>query len=268
MDSSGIVRLSRWREGRYEMIVLVRRIVVISVVVLALVTSGVVVALAASGGGSTPNSTTQAVAYARSVNLRAGDAPGTTGTKLTLLDRLLDRESAVTVPPPLGESIERCDGGPTEADVLVAMRSPGIRFAGPNKHREGESVTLTLFPIERVFSTVYVMRSQALASQDVAATATARARACIQTRAAELRHVTVSRLPVQIPGARAYGLRVSGIGEGPKAFHAPTHEDLLGFSIGPAEVVLTGVGIPNPVRLSTEQRLLLLLYRRASAHRL
>jgi hypothetical protein len=48
----------------------------------------------------------------------------------------------------------------------------------------------------------------------------------------------------------------------------PVYFDELGFMSGPAEISLTAIGIGKPIPVEIEQRLEVLLYGRAKAHKL
>lgn len=206
-----------------------------------------------------------AFAYARAVNLRASDVPG-------MVSRVRERRAGA---PPLGAAVARCDGGVIRADEVVGIRSPRFRNRLPGRGSV-QGAASTRLSSEAVTSEVYVMRSEALAHKDVAATASPRARACLKKVRARAeaegfeRHVAVSLLPVTLPGASAYGLRVSGVevGEPHSSSAIHVYADTFGFAVGPAEVVLKATGVGHPVNSSTERRLLAVLYSRATAHQL
>jgi hypothetical protein len=206
-----------------------------------------------------------AAAYAHAVNLRAGDVPG-------MISRVREHRAAA---PPLGAAVARCAGGVSRPDQIIGIRSPRFRNRTPAL-RPGQSAASTRLSTEALTSEVYVMRSEALARQDVAAAASARARACIVSirKRAEAggfeHHVQVSALHVPLAGAGAYGVRISGVEAGEHGSSGGTriYADTYGFALGRAEVVLRASGVGHPVKPSTVDRLLAVLYSRAKAHQL
>jgi hypothetical protein len=217
-----------------------------------------------------PATKAEAVAFARAVNLRSGDAQGMTGRPVT------NRERSE---PPWGERVERCSARSGRTGEFVAIHSPRFRST---VHQSGSSlehgITLRLPPhITAVSSAVYVTRSATFARQDFQAAARAlRSRCLARSFAQRVRsplrqeQATITTLPSPAPGIPAYGLRLASVERespggvlqsGPREIRGYT--DTFGFVAGPAEVLLTAVGIDKPVATSTEHRLLSLLYERA-----
>ena len=188
--------------------------------------------------GSAPSGA-QALAFARAVNLRATDAPSMT----------VDAREKPAPRAPGELAFARCEGGVSPADFLVDMRS-------------------ALFWVERGHrwsafrSRVAVMRSEALARRNVDALASARG-----VRCATEPGVSVSSVALALPdGARAVGLRFV-VPANRNGKHQVTYKEMLAFVSGPAEVEFTAAGTPDPVSPQTEQTLLALLHRRATAAR-
>jgi hypothetical protein len=209
--------------------------------------------------------------YADAVNLQALDA-------LPLVGAPRPRE---TRSGPSGPSVEKCDGAATGAEGVVGLRSQTFHLTKP----AGNTSTLTLLPLESVHSTVYLMASEARASQALEAAVGARARACVtrfvlQSGTSQkengvkepiFNHVSVSALRRGLPGLQVYGLQVMAS----SAFEAPGTtgrskyiERLLGFVVGPTVVTLEDVGDPRAFPSTAEQRLLALLYARSIRHQL
>jgi hypothetical protein len=137
-------------------------------------------------------------------------------------------------------------------------------------------------PLESVGSGVYYFKGDALAREYLAAADGLRFAACVKAAASnEPKTMTregskvaepmfsdarLSRLPVSLPGAQAYGLRL--------AAHSPlsdpggpeSYTDFLSFVKGDAVITLTAIGKTHPFPAATERRTLARLYRRAHAH--
>jgi hypothetical protein len=80
----------------------------------------------------------------------------------------------------------------------------------------------------------------------------------------ELRDVSVSRLPTQLPPTQnAWGIRIDLIEvEGDQEMRV--FIDQIGFVSGPAEILLQAVGTPTPVNKNVEAGLMAILYNRAA----
>lgn len=203
----------------------------------------------------------EAVAFAQAVNLRSGDVQGTTGRPVIKAELSKEEPSE----PPWGEPVDHCSG--RIGRKFVAIHSPRFRSA---VHQSGTSlehgITLSLpRHITAVSSAVYVAPSATFARQDFAAAARAVRSGCVARWFAQRvrssfgqAQATITTLPSPAPGIPAYGLRLASV-EGEIRGYA----DTFGFVAGPAEVLLTAVGLDKPVGPSTERRLLSLLYERA-----
>ena len=205
-------------------------------------------------------------AYAHAINVRAEDVPG---MKAWAPERETGR-------PPLGVNLHRCDHDPL-SDELAAVGSTRYRHRGRIVEVHGRRVLQ--LPTENVWSTVYVMSSEAVAREDLATFASASARKCVQAAiSAESKtefqgeparsQIAVSPLSLQLPGATVYGIRLSGtlpaaVGGG--STRPPFQEDELGLQVGRLELILRATGAPQPVPSATERRLLALLLARAKA---
>jgi hypothetical protein len=82
-------------------------------------------------------------------------------------------------------------------------------------------------------------------------------------------NVAVSALRSPAQGISAYGLRISAdfaikaLGTKGRSHY---YQDVLGFAVGPAVIVLSDMGSPQPDPAATERRLLSLLHSHAEAH--
>jgi hypothetical protein len=219
---------------------------------------------------------TQASGYARAVNLKAGDVPDLTPIGA-------ERE---TPPKKTAEESARCSGAPSRSGRVADINSP--KFSGA-----------TASPRELIGSEVMVWPSAVTAERNAAAETGPRGRACAQhllervalrtlTSRVHLAHVSVTWLPAPLQGASSYAARVTMAfaAEGPRAQTGPSsavlespatrahkvqvlaYLDVQGFQSGPAQVVLTALGVKRPAARTRERRLLTLLYTRARAIKL
>jgi hypothetical protein len=242
---------------------------------MAWLISGLVVAVFAAGCGASsvdtrdpggPVSESHAIAFAKAVNLRPSDVQGLVGSTVALR-----RE---TKHGPYGSLGERCAGGVDEPGEVFGVLSQSF-----SRNYEYQS---SLFPIESVSSAVYLLRSDATASHEVAVFASARARSCLKhdnfeqvvtagsKRESFFTHVKISALFLSAGSVPARGHRVTAVDAAflhvSRTKGRPNYyEDSLSFSVGPAVITLTATGSPRPFPVATERRLLLLLYRRAEA---
>jgi len=214
----------------------------------SLVLATTVVLVAGCGGSSHTSASTaafiagppitnaQALAYAHVVNLRRDDVPGTTSKRTTeSVETVRDRRK----PSPF----LRCVGLPTPRMMLT--------------------IHSAIFdaPYWWMRSTVEVMPSKAFATAYAALLGSSRDRRCLFAGLPrpEGGYPTVSSLPVPSP---MVGIRVD------KNLEArQSHRDLFAFASGHAIVMLLTEGEYTPP-LTTEQRILALLYSRAQAHKL
>jgi hypothetical protein len=193
-----------------------------------------VVALAAPGDDSTPITKPQAVAFAKAVNLQAGDLP----------EYL--RLHTATAQPKGSEGAVGCKGAARFRPVAA-------------------EVSPTFFsPVNVVVSIVGVMKSEALAKASLAASTSGRGRSCIvrqskenlETRAVKVTFVSVAKML----GAGAIAVRAV-------AEKKRLQEDGVFFRVGPALILLFTFG-ERSLPAATEDRLLALLHDRAEAHKL
>jgi hypothetical protein len=249
-----------------------RRLAVASLV------SGLVAVFAAGCGASSVGiinlggsvSESHAIAYANAINLRPSDVHGLVGSTVALR-----RETKYG---PLGRLGERCAGGVDAPGDVFGVLSQ--RFVRSREHQR------SFLPIESVFSAVYLLRSDAMASREVSVLASDRARSCLKrdnydevvstTRTkSEPLFTRVKIAPLSLPAGSvvAHGERVTAVEaaviEAPHVRGRPNYyEDFVGFSVGPAVITLHVTGSTHPFPAATEQRLLSLLYGRAKAHAL
>lgn len=238
---------------------------------VAWIISGVAVFAVGCGASSVgtrdpggPVSESHAIAYAKAVNLRPSDVQGLVGSTVALR-----RETKYG---PFGTLGERCTGGVDTPGEVFGVLSQ--RFS---RNYERQS---SFFPIESVFSAVYLLRSDAIASHEVAVFVSARARSCLKRDNYDHATITgtkrepsftdVKIAPLSLPAGRAsaHGDRVTAVEaaflEAPRVRGRPNYyEDFVGFSVGPAVITLHATGSPRPFPAATERRLLSLLYRRA-----
>jgi hypothetical protein len=219
---------------------------------------------AVSGVGSARHATTgapsraQALAFAHAVNLSVADIPEASVEK---------KHTAAATASERRES-QACER-------RAGWRNPHtIAQASSPKLKRGQELE-----IERVTSSVSVLGSEQAVARQFALLSSPPVRACLarvlahsldDRRISEARwgHVSISRLPVNAPGTSAtFGLRVLATLELPfSEVSVPFYEDVLGFAIGRAQVVLAAASATQPVPATTEQELLSLLLARARAH--
>ncbi len=210
-----------------------------------------------AGCGTTHTTITKAQAnsYASVVNLRATDVPGLTA---------YGREGEFNGLP-FGAIVDHCGADVPRSGEVTGVISP--IFGVP--------------PTERLYATVYVMRSEALARRAAESAGSSHTRACVTahwtTHPGQIdhepyeSHVDVSPLRFELPGAQTYGLRESGtlaavlVGRRTRPLF---YGDTVGFAVGASDIVLKARRTTKPFPAATERRLLELLLRRAREHRL
>jgi hypothetical protein len=155
---------------------IIPRVPRIAAIGLSLTAIAALLAGCGSGGGSSGSKGTasgaglsvvqqRALAYARAVNMRASDLP------LLVGDRRGERV-AKSYP------FAKCGRGISHVGEVLGVFS---RELGSKMERwRGGFHILSLFPIERVGSAVYVMQSAGIAARDLAAARGAEIRACIK----------------------------------------------------------------------------------------
>jgi hypothetical protein len=215
---------------------------------------------AASGARTATITKAQAVAYARVVNLRAGDVPGMAVTGPGKSEGTRERRSS--------DALARCAGIVSRGQQLVDISSP--TFTGGRALEQ-----------EQISSGVSVLSSAAAAAREFAAIRSARGRACITSFAERelssesrglLHYVRLVAAPLRAPLAgidASFGLRLTVVLAARRGGHRfYLYLDSLGFRDGPAEIGLNLSGFSHPVSSATERRLLSMLYARARAHKL
>jgi hypothetical protein len=197
-----------------------------------------------------PAAKAQAIAFAHAVNLTAADLSGFTGSPAKEDSLQSEAESAALL---------RC-AGVAEWHPVAEVASP--RFESGPEHEE------------QVMSTVTVMPTAALAEKDDAAIRSGRGEACIEkeirqglTRGHGSAYVSVSKVEEgslegpDVPGSFEFETSTDiTVGEGGSA---GAYMDLLGFTEGPVEVLLTVGDTSQPINPEAGQHLISLLFKRA-----
>jgi hypothetical protein len=199
-------------------------------------------------------SRSQALSFARAVNLSVGDIP----------------EASIEAKP------FRNSDAKERREYQACERFVGwpIAEASSPKLKRGQELE-----IELIRSSVAVVSNEQAVDRQFAVLSSPAVRTCgaraltrnlddKPLRNAHWGRVTVLKLPVKAPGATAtFGIRVVATLD--LAFSevtVPIYVDELGFAIGRAEIVLLAASATQPVPASTEQELVALLLARAKAH--
>ena len=235
-----------------------------------LATGSLLTGCAGSSGTSTPSATpqtavpiskAQAVAYARAVNLRAGDVSGMT---------IETPEGEAPAPKHSAFEFARCYGGVSPARRTVKIHSPEFS-AG----RAAQS--------KLVESSIEVWPTPGLAARNNATYLSSRGRGCFvrfqeafnkqlnRQRGGQLQYgpPTVVMEPNPLPRVSQSFLRTIAqpLLRGGQ-IRLRIYHDIFTFISGPAEIELKATGFARPVPAATEERLLSLLLSRAQEHRL
>jgi hypothetical protein len=224
------------------MITRVIRLAAILVILVALTGCAVTVALAVPASASAPVTKTEGVAFARAVNLQAGDLPGAT------------------------------------EPVMGSAHGAGCgRPSGKRSHPVVDEASVLSDHFWLVASGVRVMKTEALAEAEVSAFASRRGRVCLARELGEGVRVegkTVRSVLIKVtvvPTAKALGPGAIGLHVLAKRPHTPKTAILYAsgfvFRVGPAEIEFVRLG-ERPFPTATEWRLLGLLHSRAEAHKL
>jgi hypothetical protein len=248
--------------------------------VLAVSTGGLITACGSTGGSTTPTSPrgatakgagrasaapaigrsptrSQAVAFARGVNLSAADVPGFTVEKR-------EREDETAAEKQLGHQLLHCAGALSARQKLIEVSS--------SKFTRGHSL-----PQVDVSSEVSVARTPGLAARELATIRSAHARTCVSRylnllfkgkafRGARINPITIVAGTPPAPGTTgSFGWRIR-VAFTVKSTPIPFYFDILGFVYGPAQVVLLSTGFPIPLPAAIQQRLFVLLVARAKAN--
>ncbi|HEY1833379.1 MAG TPA: hypothetical protein VGG08_02995 [Solirubrobacteraceae bacterium] len=199
-----------------------------------------------------------ALAFARAVNLRAGDLEGAPAG---------DAERDVSHTSAASARFARCAGGTDPQRRLINVRSVALRLPGAG-------ASLAEFK-----SSVEVMPSAALAARTFAADSSSRGRACLSRLLPGVlgktgaRTKSISSLPaVKLAnGQRGFGVRLvlalrqrSPTGQ---LVSLPVYLDVYELLQGPAEIGLTSSRTLRPPPSGVEHELLTLLSERAARNR-
>jgi hypothetical protein len=200
----------------------------------------------------------QALAFARAVNLSAGDVPGFTPSQ----ERGAQQETALE--KRLGRELHACAGTGAEGDDLAEASS-----------REFERKASLID--QAVNSQVTVSTSAAVAAKELQTLRSQRVRGCLshyfyellsrlQTHGLQVSGISTKYgLPPTLGTAGGFAVRVTARLE----FHRiaiPFYLDYLAFVEGPAQVSLRALGTPMPFPSHLEEHLFTLLAERAKAH--
>jgi hypothetical protein len=211
---------------------------------------------------NTPITRALAIAYAHAVNLRAADVPAMSGAG--------SAEGELAQTPSRSRSnteFARCYGGVSPSARLVKIHSPEFA-AGPAAQSQ------------IVRSTVEVWPTAALAARNNAAYFSSRGQRCFlryfEAARQQLKRrdpklhlgpLRVATVAAPLPDASDGRLRtVNDDRDGHVRIHI--YHDIFTFIVGPAEIELEAVGFSNPVPSASEERLLSLLLKRATADKL
>lgn len=217
-------------------------------------------ATGSSGGASAagrPPSRTQALEFARAVNLTVGDIPEAT------VERKRKGGS---------DAVEKREYRACEK-LAGSGKTQTVAEASSLRLRRGQELET-----EQITSAVTVLSNEGAVEREFALLGSPALRKCAaralthniddkSIRNARWGRVTVSKLPVHAPGTDAtFGIRIVAKLNLPfSEVSVPIYFDVLGFAIGRAEVALTATSITQPVPSSTEQELFALLLSRARA---
>jgi hypothetical protein len=198
----------------------------------------------------------RAVAFARAVNLTAADIPGA---------RIV-RRSEGHGNPDEQRQLRRCGGTTRPGRKLTETPSPKFTRGAELESEEIRSY-VTVLANGRPAVTEFAPLERAVVRECVARILTRRF-AEKAVREARWGRFSVSRLPVQAPGADAtIGVRVATtLTLTFSEVSVPIYFDVLGFASGPAAVAVSAVSVTQPAPAATEARLLSLLLARADAH--
>jgi hypothetical protein len=215
---------------------------------------------------------TQAIAFARAVNLTAADVPGFKATSRH------ERERETPTEKRLERELARCTGGSSSSP---SSSSPADLVEEGSKNFKIEHEILHF----SVSSEVSVARAPALAAKELGEMRSSHVRECLSRYLGQLLKyqilkeqassasinpnsisLSISHGTPPAPGATgSFGWRITAT----VAVHnikLPFYIDILGFVDGPAEVSLTSTGALRPFPAATQEHLYLLLLQRAEAH--
>lgn len=208
---------------------------------------------------TTHPSKTAALSYARAVNLQPGDLPGL---------GVVSPEAEAPAPTANALALDRCYGDLGHRYRVAKVDSAKLASVTGSEHVE-------------IYSNIEVMPTAVLAAKNNAVNASPRAFSCAdhflpQTLAKEngprvhFGHLTITRIPVRLPGGYGVGMSVSIVGVPAAIERTQPHlyTDAFAFLVGRAEVALLATAFPQPAPAGEESRLLSLLYGRAKTNKL
>jgi hypothetical protein len=219
----------------------------------------------APSGGSTQERTARgrALAFARAVNLRAGDLPGFQSAP---------RESERSTPTQKRQNreLQHCVGAGLGSG---AGPDPLAELSSESFQRKASIAQVS------VSSSVTVHRSGASAHKELEAIQNPHTHTCFTHyfeglftgpayKGATIGHVSLESGTPPAPGTSgSFGWRLRASLE-VHSVHIPFDFDILGFFYGQSEVTLMSTGVAVPFPAATEQQLFLLLLSRAKAQHL
>jgi hypothetical protein len=204
------------------------------------------------GGGSSAK--TQALAFARAVNLTAADVPGFKSSA--------EHHSETSTEKRRARELQSCTGAGLEAGESVVQES------SPDFKLERGILDLS------VNSEVSVARTTALAAKELATVRSSHFRACLTQyldqlfKAQDRPGTTVGPISIvqgtpPAPGAAgSFGWRITATITA-RGVKLPFYQDMLGFVYGSAEISLVSSGALRPFPAAIEQQLFSLLLKRA-----
>lgn len=204
----------------------------------------------------------EAIAFARAVNLRAGDVPG------FIVSSEHKHEHATPAEKRREREMLRCAGGPSSSEGLAEAGSPEFKL-----EHDGLAVSVS--------SSVSVARTSAAAAKELMAIRSAHARACVSRyfdllfkgKAFHGAHVSPFSIATGTPPAPgttgSFGWRISATISttvSTRRIAIPFYLDILGFVYRQANVSLLSFDVARPFPAAIQQRLFLLLLERAKRH--
>ncbi len=220
-----------------------------------------------NAAGATAITKTQAVAFARAVNLTAADVPGFTATSKH------EHEAKTATERQLEHELQHCAGG----GGSLSSRGGLAEASSKDFKLEHNALHLT------VSSEVSVALTAAMAAKELAALRGDRVQGCLshylnlllkyelrkeqKSRAlAKSISVSVSRGTPPAPGVTgSFGWQISAAIAAHGVSLPIYYIDILGFVYGPAAVTLTSSGALKPFPAATQEHLYWLLLKRAKA---
>lgn len=204
----------------------------------------------AQGEVAGPVAKPRVAAFAREVQLRAGDLPGSTAAPTTSDD----------AGDEFGAWFARCTGSGLNPPVVAEFLTPSFYYA-----KRGESAGfLTQLRAAPTPSEAKALISLIRSPQGFKCMQHLIPRVFeVSTSGVELHVISITRLTTPLPPTRySYALRIE-MTESEGEREARTFADQIGFVTGPVEIVLNAFGSPTPVNQAIEGGLIDALYVRA-----